>query len=167
MGELKLGHFVVNLVKTIGQGSFGVVYGGKDTKTGKKVAVKMIRFKTEEDGHDALEEIKLFDRLTEHPNLIRLLDFHYMSRAFWMIMDFSEAGNLDEYVCAKNPDLAEKLTLMFQSACAIAHMHESKPPMIHRDIKPGNIFLFKQSKYITIKYLRTVVSVSYLRIVVQ
>jgi len=154
MAELKLGQFTVNMVDMIGKGGFGIVYGGKDTKTGKKIAVKMIRITTEQDGHDAMKEIKTFDRLTEHPNLIRLLDFHYMNRAFWMIMDFCDAGDLDNYVCKKNPDLAVTLKMMFQSACALAHMHESKPPMIHRDIKPANILLFKQSKYTKITCLR-------------
>ena len=156
MAELELDNYSVNLVDMIGHGGFGIVYSGKEIKTGKKVAVKMIKVVTDEDGCDAMREIKLFDRLKEHPNLIRLLDFHYMNHAFWMIMDFCDGGDLDKYMYEANPDLTEQLRLMYQCASAIAHMHESKPPMIHRDIKPANVLMFKNGKIILGRWLRNV-----------
>jgi len=147
MGELKLGRVVVNLADIIGQGSFGIVFSGRDDKTGKKVAIKKISIKNDDDICIAVEEIRNFDRLPVHPNLIRLLDFHYSDHAFWMVMDFCDKGDLDQYVCENIPTMNTKLQIMFQIACAIAHMHGASPPMIHRDIKPGNILLFRESTY--------------------
>ena len=161
MAELELDDYSVNLMDMIGHGGFGIVYGGKKITTGEKVAVKMIKIVTEEDGCDAMREIKLFDRLKEHPNLIRLLDFHYMNHAFWMIMDFCDGGDLDRYMYETNPDLAEQLRLMYQCASAIAHMHQSKPPMIHRDIKPANVLMFKKGKFILERWLSNIFAGGY------
>ena len=149
MGTIKLGQYAVNLHDILGRGGFGIVYSGTDEKAGKKVAVKKIKIVKDEDGYMAMQEIKHFDRLPAHPNLIRLLDFHYKDRAFWMVMDFCDAGDLDVYVCENNPDLGEKLSLMFQCACAIAHMHSASPPVVHRDVKPANVLLFRESTCMT------------------
>ena len=144
---LKLGAYTVNLRDTLGSGSFGVVYSGRQTKTGKKVAVKRIKIEKDEDGSTAMQEIKLFDRLPKHLNLISLLDFHYNDRAFWMVMEFCEEGDLNDYVTKRNPGLDDKFRLMFECACALAHMHSSSPAVVHRDIKPANVLMFKQSTY--------------------
>ena len=146
MATLPLGNFSVDLLDMLGQGGFGVVYSGKNTRTSKKVAIKKIQFETEDDGYASMQEIKHFERLPKHKNLIRLLDFFYKDRAFWMVMDFCDSGDLDKYMHVKPLELGEKIRLMFQCASAIAHMHGATPPMIHRDIKPANILLFKDSK---------------------
>lgn len=147
MGDLKLGAYTANLADTLGSGSFGIVYSGKETRSGKKVAIKRIKIEKDEDGFTAMQEIKQFDRLPDHTNLIRLLDFHYKERAFWMVMDFCEEGDLNDYVIKKNPGLDDKLRLMFECACAIAHMHSATPPVVHRDIKPANVLMFRERMY--------------------
>ena len=145
MGICTLGRYTVNMDIMIGRGGFGVVYSGTDERKKEKVAVKQVKINKDEDGYMAMQEIKHFDRLPEHPNLIRLLDFHYKDRSFWMVMDFCVVGDLDVYVCENNPDIDEILRLMFQCACAIAHMHSASPPVVHRDIKPANVLLFRES----------------------
>ena len=45
-----MGGYSVNLVAKLGQGSFGVVYKGKDDKTGRAVAIKQMKMEGEEVG---------------------------------------------------------------------------------------------------------------------
>ncbi len=45
-----MGDYSVNLMNRLGQGSYGVVYEGKDKKTGKKVAIKQVKIKQEGQG---------------------------------------------------------------------------------------------------------------------
>ena len=148
MATFKFGHYAVNTSVILGVGGFGIVYSGIDEATAKKVAIKQVKINKDKDGYMAMQEIKHFDRLPGHPNLVQLLDFHYKDKSFWMVMDFSDVGDLDFYVCQKNPNFDEKLRLMFQCACAIAHMHSASPPVVHRDIKPANVLLFRESRYI-------------------
>ena len=148
MDTFRLGHYVVDKENVLGVGGFGIVYSGIDETTAKKVAIKQVKINKDEDGYMAMQEIKHFNRLPGHPNLVQLLDFHYKDKSFWMVMDFSDVGDLDVYICQKNPDFDEKLRLMFHCACAIAHMHSASPPVGHRDIKPANVLLFRESRYI-------------------
>ena len=45
-----MGGYSVNLMAKLGQGSFGVVYKGKDDKTGRAVAIKQMKLEEEEAG---------------------------------------------------------------------------------------------------------------------
>ncbi len=45
-----MGNYTVNLMDRLGQGSFGVVYRGKEKSTGKVVAVKQIKISKDEQG---------------------------------------------------------------------------------------------------------------------
>lgn len=62
-------------VSLIGKGAYGVVYKGRDLKTGQFVAMKMIRIQNTEEGMpmSAIREISLLKQLEayEHPNIVR------------------------------------------------------------------------------------------------
>ena len=45
-----MGDYSVDLMEKLGQGSFGVVYKGKNKRTGKPVAVKQMKLEEEETG---------------------------------------------------------------------------------------------------------------------
>ena len=49
-------------------------------------------------GSEGLEEIKKFEKIESHPYIVRLHDFHYLDQSFWMIMEFCEAGDLEQYM---------------------------------------------------------------------
>ncbi len=48
-----MGGFSVNLMAKLGQGAFGVVYKGKEQKTGRVVAVKQMKLEEEQVGQSA------------------------------------------------------------------------------------------------------------------
>ena len=46
-------------------------------------------------GAEGLEEIKKFEKIEAHENIVRLHDFHYLDLSFWMIMEFCDGGDLE------------------------------------------------------------------------
>ncbi|KAK2163136.1 hypothetical protein NP493_1479g00033 [Ridgeia piscesae] len=118
---MELGLYSVDTRTKLGQGSFGVVYKGRVTKTGAPVSVKQLEIRTDEHGARAMDEMKKYERLPAHPNLVKLLDFHYKNNAFWL--------------CARG----------------IAHMHRKEHHMLHRNLKPANIMLALQGDNLVIK----------------
>ncbi|MGB7207925.1 MAG: serine/threonine-protein kinase [Pyrinomonadaceae bacterium] len=78
----------------------------------------------------------------EHPNIVRAVDSKYEDASEpYLVMDYCSGGELNKKKI-ENLSLKKKLE-MFESVCeGIAHAHENK--VIHRDIKPRNIFLTDQ-----------------------
>jgi serine/threonine protein kinase len=60
-------------IEKIGEGTYGVVFKGKNKKTGEIVAMKKIRLESEEEGvpSTAIREISLLKEL-QHPNVVGL-----------------------------------------------------------------------------------------------
>ena len=58
-------------IEKIGEGTYGVVYKGKNKKTQKLVALKKIRLENEEEGipSTAIREVSLLKEL-KHPNIV-------------------------------------------------------------------------------------------------
>jgi len=76
-------------IEKIGEGTYGVVYKAKDTKTGEIVALKKIRLQAEEEGipSTAIREISLLKEL-QHKNIVRLLDVIHTSKKLTLVFEF-------------------------------------------------------------------------------
>ena len=140
-GKLKLGPYEVDMLDKIGQGSYGVVYRGRDTIKDNIIAAKQCDVKSDKTGADAMVEIKHFQSVQNHPHIVALLDFHYKENAIWMIMEYCDAGDLENYFIKHSPDMTEQVNIMYQSATAVSYMHCQVNTMVHRDLKPGNILM--------------------------
>jgi cyclin-dependent kinase 1 len=59
-------------IEKIGEGTYGVVYKARNTKTGQFVAMKKIRLESEDEGvpSTAIREISLLKEL-QHPNIVK------------------------------------------------------------------------------------------------
>ncbi len=73
----------------IGEGTYGVVYKAKDTKTSEIVALKKIRLQAEEEGipSTAIREISLLKEL-QHKNIVRLLDVIHTSKKLTLVFEY-------------------------------------------------------------------------------
>lgn len=61
-------------VRQVGEGTFGKVYEGIDSKSGLSIAIKKIKLANMEDGvnFSALREIKVLQELQDHPNILKV-----------------------------------------------------------------------------------------------
>lgn len=152
--DIRVGAFTVHRSKeSLGKGSFGAVFKGTYVKKNSPVAVKQIKYLTEESlGKTfmmdmAKKEIKSLMTLNGHPNIVEYYDHWDDGSSFWLIMEYCQLGDLEHYILnhKKNPDLHTKIQLMLQCARGIAFMHSFEPPFVHRDVKLKNFLVTRNS----------------------
>lgn len=130
--------------RRLGRGGQGEVYLAHDPNLEIDVAIKVLHpeYRTEEFIDRFKVEARTAVRLTA-PNIVRVYDFN--PEYPYLVMEFCGDGDLNHYLKSRRRrPLAEILDITRQVCDALVAAHEHDPPILHRDIKPGNV-LFQGS----------------------
>jgi len=148
MSSSQTGHRLEDFVKIekIGEGTYGVVFKGKNTKTGEIVAMKKIRLESEDEGvpSTAIREISLLKEL-QHPNIVGLKDVLMQEAKLYLIFEFLTM-DLKKYMdtnVPKDGQMDAKLTksYTYQLLQGMLFCHQRR--VLHRDMKPQNLLIDK------------------------
>ncbi|MDO5417938.1 MAG: protein kinase [Lachnospiraceae bacterium] len=124
--------------RVVGEGGGGVVYKAFDSNLQNYVVVKQIK----ESASSLLESRAEADILKglKHENLPKVLDFFEDHGKIYTVIDFIEGVSLSDAV-KREGRFPQKLVLAWarQLAQALAYLHSQRIPIVHSDIKPGNI----------------------------
>ena len=129
------------IVKTLGQGGFGVVYSAWDLRLNAPCAVKENLDVSLAAQNQFSREAQIASSLI-HPNLVRVTDYFFLpGQGQYLVMDFVAGEDLQTKLNAVGAPLPEAQVLKWvgQICDALAYLHFQSPPVIHRDIKPANI----------------------------
>eukprot|EP00118_Oscarella_pearsei_P019439 m.206670 g.206670 ORF g.206670 m.206670 type:complete len:200 (+) comp39680_c0_seq5:44-643(+) len=134
----------------LGSGAFGYVYKVTIEKTGQIAAAKVLvpnqRKLPRKDIQNFAKEATVLFRLEKHPNIINFFGFCDSPSCCALLLEFIHGQSLRECIDS-NEDLmpwAHRLDVLHQILSGLRHLHQSKPPVTHRDLKPGNIMVQKE-----------------------
>jgi serine/threonine protein kinase len=128
------------IVEILGQGGMGSVYRAVDENLSVEVAVKENLFTSDEYSRQfRLEAVILASVRNQH--LPRVTDhFVIKNEGQYLVMDYIEGEDLRQRMERLNTITEEDAILVGAAVCdALSYLHTRKPPVLHRDIKPGNI----------------------------
>ncbi len=139
--------------RIIGQGGMGSIYLTDDLRLeGRQCALKEVEHDKTLSGNlikeardQFLREATVLARL-DHPNMPKVSDFFSIGQRDYLVMDFVPGKDLRTLMVEtkeKGTFLSEGEVLNWsnQLSDALAYLHHQNPPIVHRDIKPGNLKL--------------------------
>ena len=126
--------------ENLGQGGMGSVYHAIDENLSVDVAVKENLFTTEEYARQFRLEAVILANI-RHPNLPRVSDhFVIAGEGQYLVMDFIPGEDLRQRMERVGILPEDEVILVGAAMCdALSYLHARKPPILHRDIKPGNV----------------------------
>ncbi|XP_042150032.1 serine/threonine-protein kinase tousled-like 2 isoform X3 [Ixodes scapularis] len=137
------------LLILLGKGGFSEVHKAFDLKEQRYVACKIHQLN--KDWKDdkkanyikhALREYNIHKSL-DHPRVVKLYDvFEIDPNSFCTVLEYCDGHDLDFYLKQHKciPE-REARCIVMQVVHALKYLNEIKPPIIHYDLKPGNILL--------------------------
>jgi serine/threonine protein kinase len=132
------------IVGKLGVGGMGVVYDAEDERLPRRVALKFLSEELADDP-DATRRLRREAQtiaLLNHPNICTIYDMDdYEGRPF-IAMERLDGTTLKVYMARRTLETSELVDIAKQIAEALSVAHDKG--VIHRDIKPGNIFIGEQ-----------------------
>ncbi len=131
-------------LKLLGKGGWGEVYLARNDATKELVALKTLRPQVAVMPY--MKERFLGEarhtKMLDHPNLVRFKDYSCSDGIFFFTMEFCDRGSVINLRQKRGGKLSvrEATDIILQVLDGLHYAHVEKG-LVHRDIKPGNIFL--------------------------
>jgi eukaryotic-like serine/threonine-protein kinase len=144
MAGKQLGHY--QLLSLVGAGGMGEVYAARDTRLGRKVAVKLLPSSVSRDA-DLLRRFEQEARaigMLNHPNVLTMHDIGTYNGAPYIVSELLEGETLREQIKDSRVTTRKAIEFALQIIRGLAAAHERG--LAHRDLKPENLFITKDGR---------------------
>jgi len=158
VGHLLDGRYRIH--KLLGVGGMGRVYLANDTRLANRpVAVKEMLIGDGAQERKAIEdfhrEASVLARLS-HPSIPQIIDYFGELRRHYLVMEFVAGGDLqhrlDEMGAGARMAEAAVVEMARQLLDVLQFLHSQTPPIVYRDLKPGNIMIDHQGRAMLIDF---------------
>jgi serine/threonine protein kinase len=149
---LPVGHLLdgrYEIKKVLGQGGMGRVYLANDTRLAHRpVACKEMILGEGIHEQKALEDFNREARVLasfSHPSIPQIIDYFAEGGRHYLVMEFVAGGDLQQHLDELGPGgrfpEAKVLRWARQILDVLQFLHDKNPPIVYRDLKPGNIMI--------------------------
>ncbi len=140
----KIGKY--DVIDVVGRGGMGVVYRAKDPFLDRMVAIKIMTI-SYTDQPDLLQRFYREAKATanlQHPNIVTVYELGEHEGSPYLAMQYLEGASLDSILRSGQPlSLLQKIDVIIEACHGLSYAHQKG--IVHRDIKPGNIMVLKDS----------------------
>ncbi len=143
--KLKLEHFssTIEITEYCDKGGNGYLFFGRNTITGKYAAIK---FYSWDGDHRFHAEPRLLTDI-KSDNIISISHAEKIDDDWaFFITDYCQDGDLDRMISTTTTSIHDGLNIAHQILNGLAELHKHR--LVHRDLKPGNIFIASSDRYV-------------------
>ncbi|MFN8607835.1 MAG: WD40 repeat domain-containing serine/threonine-protein kinase [Vulcanimicrobiota bacterium] len=130
------------LLRSLGEGAFGQVWGAIQKRTGQKVAVKFLHESGGQSWSYFRHELERLREVSEHPGVVTLIDADLSATPAYFVMPWLGRGSLANL--EQRAALSQVLDWFAQMASALQFTHEKG--ILHCDLKPSNVLLDQEGR---------------------
>ncbi|SMB81932.1 serine/threonine protein kinase [Deinococcus hopiensis] len=157
------------LGQVLGQGGFGITYAGQDTRLGLKVAIKELfldgssrrgktvvapgnissaEYQTTKKGF--LDEAKVLASFNS-ASIVRVMNYFEENSTAYLVMEFLEGSTLGSLIEKRGPVPPHVVLEVARSVAETLEVIHQRG-LLHRDIKPDNIFFHQTGRIVLIDF---------------
>ncbi|MEZ6139168.1 MAG: protein kinase [Zavarzinella sp.] len=130
------------IIKELGHGGMGAVYATLDTRLDRKLALKIMlpEYASNSSAKERfIREARAAAKI-KHDNIVTIYEADERNGIPYIAMEYLEGYPLDEYLKKKgSPSIKQIIRIAAETFAGLGAAH--KQGLIHRDIKPGNLWL--------------------------
>lgn len=127
------------ILSSLGGGGMGEVYVARDTRLGRKVALKVLRGDPDERARRRFGQEAQTASALNHPNIVTVFDVGHWEGLDFIAMEYVEGQTLRALLSKGKGDLSRVVQWTAQAAAGLTAAHEAH--VVHRDIKPENLMI--------------------------
>ena len=134
------------ILQVIGTGGMAVVYKALCHRLNRHVAIKILKdeYAKDEEFRSRFRAESHAVAMLSHPNIVSVYDVSKSNSTEYIVMELIDGMTLKEYM-QRRGSLSQKEAVHFVSQILKALSHAHSKGIIHRDIKPHNIMLLRDS----------------------
>jgi serine/threonine-protein kinase len=155
--------------KELGRGGMGAVYLIQEPASRRKIAIKLMQSQitTSNRVRELFVREAAITRVLEHRNVVRLFDLGCWRGTFFFTLEYCKGGSVADLLRKRGQPLsvAKATALILQALQGLEYAHQVPLPamklgdgnsaagkgLVHRDIKPHNLFLAKEGEEVVTK----------------
>src|SRR5689334_15714609 len=136
------------VVRLLGEGGSKVVYLAHDVNLDREVAFALIRTSFEPGSRERIaREARAMGRLGDHPHIVTIYDIGEEQGQPYIVSQYMAGGAVDELIErseGRRLRIADALGIASDLCNALEHAHSLG--IVHRDVKPANVWLAKDGR---------------------